>query len=199
MYPNSGSHGAGTRLFHPTSLFAISLPEAPIQDLDLTGKCNQVPLPCLRYQPQKTSTSRLFSHSSSALLLSHYFFTFHTPSNLTAHITSYLPTPITMSASLSASGDNSHPRPYEPFSAEDAHEPSKPEPLAKEAPKPYEAIEPGNFFNPLAAESGSETESEGTKTPASQVDNSSSTHDQSNGNGVVSSHFQTTTTTTSKA
>ena len=102
-----------------------------------------------------------------------------------------------MSSSLSASVDNSHPRPYEAFSAEDAHQPSNPEPLAKEAPKPYEAIEPGNFFNPLAAESGSETESEGTKTPTSSEVDSSTNHDQRNGviNGRVSSHFQTTTTT----
>ena len=182
-------------MFHATSLLAISLSEAPIQDLDLTGKCNQVPLPCLRYQPQKTSTSRLFSHSSSALL-SHYFFTFQAPSNLTAHNISYHPPPITMSASLSASGDNSHPRPYEPFSAEDAHEPSKPEPLAKEAPKPYEAIEPGNFFNPLATETESDSGTEGIKTPTSSEVDSSTIHDQSDGviNGRVSSHFQTTTT-----
>ena len=98
-----------------------------------------------------------------------------------------------MSSTLSASKTNLYPRPYEPFSAEDAHQPSNPVPVAKEAPKPYEAIAPGNLFNPLAVES--ESDSEGTKTPASSdVDSSSSsTHGQSNANGIVSSHFQTTT------
>jgi hypothetical protein len=131
-----------------------------------------------------------FSHPALTLLLLLYL------SYTTLPYHSHLPPPTTMSSSLAASADNSHPRPYESFSAEDAHQPSKPEPLAKEAPKPYEAIEPGNFFNPLAGESGSESETEseaqGTKTRTSKVD----ALKQSNGvvNGGVSSHFQTTTT-----